>query len=66
MPAKPKQLKEEHLLYLDDLRESGVTNMFGAARYLENAFPLLSLASAGKILAYWMKIFSERHLRESQ
>ena len=27
---KPEYLTEEHLLYLDQLRESGVTNMFGA------------------------------------
>jgi len=27
------------LLYLDRLRDSGVTNMFGAGRYVQKAFP---------------------------
>jgi hypothetical protein len=29
---RPGSVHEEHLVYLDDLRESGVTNMFGARR----------------------------------
>ena len=31
---------DEYLEYLDSLRESGETNMFGAGRWLENAFDL--------------------------
>lgn len=33
--------KEEHneiLLYLDDLRDSGITNMFGAGKYIGKEF----------------------------
>lgn len=67
---RPEFVTEEHLKYLDALRESGVTNMFGAGQYLDNEFPDLigeehvgshSSAKARKILAYWMETFSERH-----
>ena len=33
-------LKNEVFLYLDDLRESGETNMFGAVKYIQNDFEL--------------------------
>jgi hypothetical protein len=39
--------------YLDDLRESGVTNMWGAAEYLEDAFSL-SRNDARDILFNWI------------
>ena len=57
----PEKLKEEHLTYLDGLRESGITNMWGAGPFLERAFPTLSKEEASNILFYWMKTFSERH-----
>ena len=60
---KPEIVTEEHLIYLDDLRESGVTNMFGAGQYLEDDFGL-SRDEAREILTYWMKTFSERHKSE--
>ena len=34
------EMVEEYFEYLDDLRESGVTNMFGAGQYLEEEFGL--------------------------
>ena len=37
---RPDIVTDEHLEYLDDLRESGVTNMFGAGSYLEDNFCL--------------------------
>lgn len=40
--------------YLSDLRDSGVTNMFGAAPYLANEFGL-DKRTAREILAKWMK-----------
>lgn len=42
--------------YLDGLRESGVTNMFEAASYLQQEFPELSFdhAKAVQILRAWM------------
>ncbi len=33
-------MKEEYFIYLDALRESGVTNMFGSAPYLAEEFGL--------------------------
>jgi hypothetical protein len=50
----------EHLEYLDALRDSGATNMFGAAPYLQEEFAL-SKAEARSILGEWMRTFSERH-----
>lgn len=60
---RPATLKEEHLRYLDVLRESGATNMFGAAPYLREMYPELSKTEARAILVYWMETFSERHPR---
>jgi len=51
----------EYLEYLDELRESGATNMCGAAAYLLDEFPELSKAQARGILKHWMHTFSERH-----
>jgi hypothetical protein len=59
--GRPEFVKDEHLEYLDELRESGVTNMFGARPYLIQAFPELTQQEASKILSYWMESFSERH-----
>lgn len=57
---KPDFVTQEHLEFLDDLRESGVTNMFGATPYLEEEFPELNYDQSKKVLIYWMKTFSER------
>lgn len=56
----PEFCTEEHLEYLDDLRESAVTNMFGSRPYLMQAFPELSKSEAAEILKYWMRSFGER------
>lgn len=42
--------------YLDDLRESGETNMFGSSKYLEQDFGL-SKKEATKIAVMWMTSF---------
>ena len=54
---RPEFCRDEHLEYLDNLRESGVTNMFGAGAYLRYEFPELGRKESGKILGYWMKTF---------
>jgi len=51
----------EHLEFLDELRESGATNMFGAVPYLQKAFPYLAKDEAREILIHWMETFGERH-----
>ena len=57
---RPEGITDEHLAFLDGLRESGVTNMYGAGRYVEEHFDV-DRATADAILGYWMKTFSERH-----
>lgn len=52
--------KEKYFVYLDELRESGVTNMFGAAPYLEDEFDL-DRKEAKAVLVEWMRTFNERH-----
>ena len=52
--------KEVIFRYLDDLRVSGVTNMFGAGPYVEAVFPVAA-HEARALVAEWMETFSERH-----
>ena len=47
----------KYWLYLESLRQSGVTNMFGASPYLAQAFGI-SLEEADKILIDWMKNYN--------
>lgn len=54
---------EEYFEYLDQLRESGVTNMFGATPYLIEEFGV-DRPTARRILAEWVYSFSERHSQE--
>ena len=46
--------------YLDALRDSGVTNMFGAGPYLQDAFGLSRYEAKDVVLA-WMETFRQRH-----
>lgn len=55
-------LQEKVNLFLDKLRESGVTNMFGAAPYLVEEFGV-SRHEARDLLLNWMQTFKERHPR---
>jgi hypothetical protein len=50
-------IKDMHT-FLNDLRDSGVTNMFGAGSYLQDEFGL-DKKEAGQVLANWMKSFGE-------
>jgi len=59
---RPAIVREMHLVYLDKIRKSGATNMYGAGPYLERKF-FLSSDEAHEILAYWMNTFSERHAK---
>ena len=59
--STPDLLTDEHLEYLDNLRDSGVTNMYGAGAYLEVDFPELGRREAREIVGYWMQTFSDRH-----
>lgn len=57
---RPEVVLDEHLEYLDELRESGQVNMFGAQRFLRDDFGLEPRAAV-VILRYWMDTFAERH-----
>jgi hypothetical protein len=46
----------EYYTYLNTLRESGVTNMFGAGPYLEQEFGL-DKRTAREIVISWMENF---------
>tara|TARA_R110002110_G_scaffold44995_1_gene138001 strand:+ start:104 stop:286 length:183 start_codon:yes stop_codon:yes gene_type:complete len=48
-----------YFAYLVDLRDSGITNMWGAAPYLEKVFPELTKAEASKVLVLWIESFQE-------
>jgi hypothetical protein len=48
----------EYFEYLDELRKSGETNMYGAAPYLQREFGL-SRTEARNILLAWMESFSK-------
>jgi len=54
----------EEFEYLNMLRESGATNMFGAAAYLQDEFGL-EKAEARTILKLWMESFKEKVYMES-
>ncbi len=47
--------------YLDELRDSGLINMFGAAKFLEREFPELNHDQAVSVLHGWM----ERQMQRS-
>lgn len=51
--------KEAMFLFLDDLRESGITNMWGAGEYLQEVFEVTKI-EARDVLLEWMKTFKER------
>ena len=57
---QPNICTEEQLVYLDELRLEGKTNMFGAGEYLEDDF-CLTRSEANEVLGYWMDTFSKRH-----
>ena len=51
----------EYFAYLERLRESGVTNMYGAVPYLQREFPELTRnhARAHEILTAWMRSYDD-------
>ena len=51
-----EKLDQEYKDFLDELRESGETNMFGATPYLQEEFGLTK-QEARAILQQWMKEF---------
>lgn len=56
---QPIRVTERMLVYLDDLRESGKTNMFGAIPYIREEFGL-DQEDSKRVLGFWMKTFKDR------
>ncbi len=56
---RPAYIKDEHLTFLDELRESGETNMYGSRPYLMEHDQSLKSKEAGMIVIYWMKTFGK-------
>jgi len=67
--AKPDCVSDEKLdeilEYLDVLRDSGATNMFGAGEFISASFGL-SKEDAKSILGYWMRTFSEKKKKQER
>ena len=51
--------KELYFEFLNELRESGTTNMFGAGPYLEDEFPELNRQEAKEVVLEWMESFDK-------
>lgn len=58
MKRKSTELELEVFQYLNELRESGETNMFGARSYILSEFDIES-SEAKRILSLWMKNFNK-------
>lgn len=59
LKAKTLPSQNEVNIFLDILRSSGVTNMWGAGTYIQEHFDV-SKYQAGDFLKEWMQTFSER------
>ena len=49
------KMTQEHEEYLDNLRDSGVVNMFKATAAMLQRFPELTMKEAQAILMVWME-----------
>jgi len=59
-------LLEDMLNFLDDLRESGSVNMFGAPSVLRDMYhDNLSKNQSREVTKYWMLTFEERHKNDA-
>lgn len=56
--AVTRKFDDKYYEYLNELRESGETNMFGATPYLVDAFDL-DKTKAREILSDWMTTFGK-------
>ena len=63
---RPEFVTEDHLTFLDDLRESGLCNMYGATPHIQESFPEVTRPESRKILGYWMATFADRQEAEEK
>ena len=57
--------ENEYWIYLENLRRSGETNMYGATPYLQKAFGLTK-SEARRILADWMSNYNPNDYKEEE
>ena len=62
---KTTSTEQEILEYLNDLRNSGATNMFGALPYLTAEFPDETKQECKRCLMLWMNNFNDECNYES-
>jgi hypothetical protein len=65
MSSRPACVENKHLFYLDELRASGVTNMFGARPYIVKRFRVDD-KTAAKVLVYWMESFKAEFINDGR
>lgn len=58
-PKAEFEITDTYLEFLDDLRESGETNMFGGGEYVSKRFGL-SKKDGAAVLMHWMATFEAR------
>lgn len=57
--------ENKYWIYLENLRRSGETNMYGATPYLQEAFGLTK-SEARRILADWMSNYNPDDYKEEE
>ena len=55
-----EQDNRTYYAYLDELRDSGLINMFGAAKFLARELPELNDGQAVSVLHCWMESHAQR------
>lgn len=65
MTELTKSEASEFFTFVDELRQSGETNMFGVAPYLEASFTL-SRADTKTVLTAWMQTFQREQAAEER
>ena len=60
MEKQQELLSTKVFKYLDNLRESGVTNMLGVTEFITDTFNI-SKDTAKELLIEWMQTFNQRH-----
>jgi hypothetical protein len=58
MQIQTTEQEREVLLFLNDLRNQGITNMYGAITHIEHKFPV-PRDEARRLLVLWMKNFND-------
>lgn len=56
---KTTRIEKAVFEYLNELRLSGITNMFGASPYIIKEFPELDVAYSRTLLSLWMENFNK-------